>query len=335
LKQAPPQRDWNVLFMGSTNRPDVLDPALTRPGRFDRSMEVSFPDRTGRRSIVEYYLSRIKSDDSVDLEAIVADTPGYTPAQIMAAITKDAVRIAIFDNRNTVSQRDIDMAFQEQASGLENPIEELDPQQREQIAYHEAGHALAVYYLFPNRRIVRASIIRRANSLGHVRSVENIEIYAKELQEGVREIMVSLSGDIATRLKYFTAWTGMAGGWSSDYGHVRYWLAWLGEHGFFGPPVDNPTTLYQKEMQHFWKDSEAKTERLLKEHWPEIDAIAQALLIDGDLPGKEIVRIIKEVSGSNGHNPEQAEQVVLDAVAEKTEETPVLEPAVFEPLAMD
>ncbi len=321
LKQDPPQRDWNVLFMGSTNRPDVLDPALTRPGRFDRSIEVSFPDRTGRRSIVEYYLKRIKHDESVDVEAIVADTPGYTPAQIMAAITKDAVRMAIFDDRNRVSQRDIDLAFAEQASGLENPIEELDPQQREQIAYHEAGHALSIYYLFPDRRLVRATIIRRSGSLGHVRSVENIEKYARLLSEYVRQIMVSMAGDISAKIWFKEPWTGAAGGMGSDYDHVRNLLFRLGEYGYFGPPVDNPMSLYQQEMKSFWKDAESKTEKLLRDHWAEVDAIAQALLDNDDLSGQEIVRIIKEVSGRNGHHPEEARQVVLDAVAEKVPET--------------
>jgi len=327
LKQDIPQRNWSVLFMGSTNRPDVLDPALTRPGRFDRSIEVSFPDRTGRRSIVEYYLSKIKSDDSVDVEAIVADTPGYTPAQIMAAITKDAVRMAIFDNRNTVSQRDIDLAFAEQASGLENPIEELDPQQREQIAYHEAGHAVSIHYLFPDRRLVRATIIRRSGSLGHVRSVENIEKYARLLNEYVRQIMVSMAGDISAKIWFKEPWTGAAGGMGSDYDHVRNLLFRLGEYGYFGPPVDNPMVIYQQEMKHFWTDAEAKTEHLLREHWAEVDAIAKALLEQDDLPGKDIVRIIKEISGSNGHKPEESEQVVLEVVAEKA--------AVLEPQAAD
>ncbi len=113
--KTPPPRDWHVLFMGSTNRPDVLDPALTRPGRFDRMLEVSAPDKTGRREVVTYYLNQISIDESVDIEAIVQDTAWATPAKIMAAITKDAVRLALFDGRNKVAQRDIDQAFQEQA----------------------------------------------------------------------------------------------------------------------------------------------------------------------------------------------------------------------------
>ncbi|GAB4580481.1 MAG: AAA family ATPase [Anaerolineales bacterium] len=319
LRQPAPKRNWHVLFMGSTNRPDSLDAALIRPGRFDRMIAVEHPDRTGRRAIIEYYLSKIKHDATVDVEAIVSDTPGYTPAQIMAAITKDAVRLAIFDNRSLVSQRDIDMAFQEQASGLENPIEELEDIQREQIAYHEAGHAVAIYHLFPDRRIVRATIIRRSGSLGHVRSVENVEKYARPLKEYVKQIMVSLSGDIATRIRFNEPWTGMAGGYGSDYSMVRSLLFALFDSGYFGPPVDDPMRLYANEIKSFWEDAASKTERLLREYWPQVDAIAKALIQNGDLSGAEVNQILRGLPPSNGHRPEEIPAVVLDTVAEKRE----------------
>ena len=174
-KPVPP-RDWHILFMGSTNRPDVLDPALTRPGRFDRTVVVNKPDRAGRREMVKYYLNKIKTDESVDIEAIVSDTAWATPARIMSAITKDAVRLALFDGRERVAQHDIELAFQEQAMGLENPIEEMEEDQRRQVAYHEAGHAIVQYYLRPDERIVRVSIVRRSEALGYVLPVPNYDI---------------------------------------------------------------------------------------------------------------------------------------------------------------
>ncbi|HLF88084.1 MAG TPA: AAA family ATPase [Anaerolineales bacterium] len=315
LKQPPPPRDWHVLFMGSTNRPDTLDPALTRPGRFDRMIGVDPPDRTGRRAITQYYLSKIKHDDTVDVEAIVGDTSGYTPAQIMAAITKDAVRMAIFDNRDLVSQRDIDLAFQEQAMGLENPIEEMEEDQREQVAYHEAGHAVAVHYLMPEQRIVRATIIRRSGALGYVLPAAKFEVYSAPLTRWVRSIMVSLAGDISTRIKYYEPWSGTG----SDYQHVRNSLMALAMQGYFGPPVGDPTIIFKDKMENFWKDAEAKTDRLLRQHWAEVDAIAQILIEKGDLSGKEVVSIINRFASSNGQHPEEAKQAVLDVVAEKAD----------------
>jgi cell division protease FtsH len=309
LRKPVPQRDWHVLFMGSTNRPDSLDPALVRPGRFDRMIAVERPDRAGRRAIIEYYLNKIQHDDSVDVEAIVGDTPNYTPAQIMAAITKDAVRMAIFDDRDEVSQRDIDLAFQEQAMGLENPIEDMEDDQREQVAYHEAGHAVAKYHLMPEQRIVRATIIRRSNALGYVLSASNFEIHAYPLNYIVRSIMVSLAGDAATKVHLGEAWSGTGG----DYNQVRYGLMALGMQGFFGPPVANPEEIYRQEMRHFWLDAEAKTRRLLETHWAEVEAIAQELLVNGDMSGKDIVRVIKQINGEepsdNGHHQEEVDKV--------------------------
>jgi len=299
--KEPPERNWHVLFVGSTNRPDILDPALTRPGRLDRRIEVSAPDRMGRTAIIEYYLSKIRHDDSIDVEAIVSDTSNYTPAQIMAAITKDAVRLALFDGRDKVNQRDVDLAFQEQSMGLENPIEDLQEDQREQVAYHEAGHAIAVYYLMPEMRMVRATIIRRSNALGYVHSAMNYELHAYPLSYLVRRVMVSLAGDVATKLwSGGEAWSGTAG----DFQHVRALISFLRANGFFGPPIleRTMTDLPKTEMDgpivtRFWNKSEDSTERLLRDHWEELDAIAQALLEKGDLSGVEVVEIIQGITG--------------------------------------
>jgi cell division protease FtsH len=321
-----PEREWHVLFMGSTNRPDVLDPALTRPGRFDRMIEVAPPDRTGRTAIIEYYLSRIKHDDTIDIEAIVADTSGYTPAQIMSAITKDAVRIALFDNRNKVNQRDIDSAFQEQAMGLENPIEDMREDQRQQVAYHEAGHAVAVYYLMPEQRIVRATIIRRSHALGYVHSAENYELHSRRLSWYVRRILVSLSGDVATKIWDEEAWTGAAGG---DFINVRNSIYALAANGYFGPPVTDPKagvyswnlTEHESKFTRFWNQAEEKTTKMLRDHWEEVEAIALALLEKGDLTGKEVVEIIQDITGVYSRPGEE------ERIDELIEESSVSEPS--------
>lgn len=297
--QKPPPRDWHVLFMGSTNRPDVLDPALTRPGRFDRTLEVSAPDKTGRREIVKYYLDQISVDDSVDVEAIVQDTAWATPAKIMAAITKDAVRLALFDGRNKVAQRDIDQAFQEQAFGLEKPIEEMQEDQRRQIAYHEAGHAVAAHYYRPEHRIVRATIIGRGGgTLGYVQPVPKYEEYVTPLRVLVADIMVSLAGHVATKVFLGEYWTGAY----SDFDKVRGRIMHLAALGYFGPPVKQPSTMYsagefmgrEKEMEYFWTRLEEQCERFIRAHAAEVDAVANGLLRSESLTGDEVIAIIKQ-----------------------------------------
>jgi cell division protease FtsH len=294
-KPVPP-RDWHILFMGSTNRPDVLDPALTRPGRFDRTVVVNKPDRGGRREMVKYYLNKIRTDESVDIEAIVSDTSWATPARIMSAITKDSVRLALFDGRERVAQHDIELAFQEQAMGLENPIEEMEEDQRRQVAYHEAGHAVVQYYLRPDERIVRVSIVRRSEALGYVLPVPNYDIYALPLRTFVADILVSMAGHVATKLFLGEYWTGATG----DFQNVRGRLWQLAHYGYFGPPLDmqlQPGMSVAKDrtevVEKFWRKLEEQTEKILAEHAAEVHAVAQALLDRNDLTGRECIHVIR------------------------------------------
>jgi cell division protease FtsH len=316
-KPVPP-RDWHILFMGSTNRPDVLDPALTRPGRFDRTVVVNKPDRGGRREMVKYYLNKIKTDESVDVEAIVSDTAWATPARIMSAIMKDSVRLALFDGRERVAQHDIELAFQEQAMGLENPIEEMQEDQRRQVAYHEAGHAIVQYYLRPDERIVRVSIVRRSEALGYVLPVPNYDIYALPLRTFVADILVSMAGHVATKIFLGEYWTGA----TSDFQNVRARIWQLAHYGYFGPPLDmqlQPGMSAGKEktdiVEKFWRKLEEQTEQVLVTHSAEVHAVAQALLDRNDLTGKQCIEVIRNAA-INQDAPDS--ELLLRSLVEET-----------------
>src|SRR5215216_6097567 len=316
-KKPMPPRDWHILFMGSTNRPDVLDPALTRPGRFDRTVVVNKPDRGGRREMVKYYLNKIKTDETVDIEAIVSDTAWATPARIMSAITKDSVRLALFDDRDRVAQRDIELAFQEQAMGLENPIEEMEEDQRRQVAYHEAGHAVIQYHLRPDERIVRVSIVRRSEALGYVLPVSNYDVYALPLRTFVADILVSMGGHVATKLFLGEYWTGATG----DFQQVRGRLWQLAHYGYFGPPLDSSdagTKLMDKRndvIEVFWQKLEQQTEQILANHAAEVHAVAQALLERNDLTGKECIEVIRTAASTDQVDDSE---FLLKALVEET-----------------
>ena len=302
--KKPPARNWHVLFMGSTNRPDVLDPALTRPGRFDQMIEVGLPDRSGRRAIVEGYLSTIRHDDSVDVEAIVSNTPGASPAQMMAALTKDTVRIALFEHRNVVTQRDIDRALIHQLAGMENPIEEMDPEQRRSIAVHEAGHAVVVHYVLPEKRIGHLTILARGQTLGFMLPLDEVEQYSYPLRRIVADIMVALGGHAAVRIVYGEEWTGAY----SDYRQARDRFRHLYSLGYFGPPtgwissmadgLGAPAGAPPPEVNRLWQDLEDRTERLLRDHRGELMALTDALLERNELNTGEVLELL----GPNGHN---------------------------------
>jgi cell division protease FtsH len=322
LKKDPPKRDWHVLFMGSTNRPDVLDPALLRPGRFDQVIKVERPDRVGRREIVKGYLNKIKHDAAqIIVDDIVADTPRATPAQLMSAITKDAVRRAIFNERDYVIQRDIDQALQEQLVGMANPIEDMDPLQLRQVAYHEAGHAVIQHYVLPDQRISRVSVIRRSSgALGYMLPVDTDEIYAQPLRRMVGKIMVSLAGHIAAKVFMGEFWTGAI----SDYNNARTMFRVLAMHGYFGPPVAELFTdikelrFTDQRVERYWMQLEVQIEKMLIEHSDEVQALVEALLEKKDLSNQEVLAIL----GKNSLQLAEEEGFEFESVLEQLSLSP-------------
>jgi cell division protease FtsH len=300
-KEYKPKRNWHVMWMGSTNRPDVLDPALTRSGRLDTKIAVDPPDRASRRQIIQGYLNKIQHDETVDIEAIVADTAGMTPADIANAITKDAVRMAFFDGRKKVSQRDIDKALMEQTIGMETPVEEMDESQRRVLAYHEAGHAVAQYYVMPDQKIVRATIVRLSTGAqGHVMPVDTIDQHVEPVMRYAYEIIVSLAGRAAEKIL-----TGeMFASTGSDYRNVQINLWKLAVYGYFGPRLamrfgafsgDNIGAMMAQDdvLERYWLQMEQVTEKLLRRHWKEVTALAEELLVKNTLNGKEVVEVIE------------------------------------------
>ncbi|MEK7280848.1 MAG: AAA family ATPase, partial [Chloroflexota bacterium] len=255
---AQPKRNWHVMVMGATNRAQDLDAALLRPGRFDVQIQVDPPDRMGRREIIKGYLGKIRCDkalgDTAEIEALVEATPGYTPAQIMSAITKGAVRIALFQGAKEVSYQHIDKALEEQRFGLEQPIEELEPRQRELLAYHESGHAVAAHYLHPTHRLNRLTIIRHSEALGYLEHLPPTEIYALPLEDLVRDIRISYAGHVAARGHFKKNWTGGSG----DFQNIHQRINALAAHGYFGIPLpsnpnpDGIAKLLEKEDIKTW-----------------------------------------------------------------------------------
>ncbi|NJM41436.1 MAG: AAA family ATPase [Anaerolineae bacterium] len=301
-RRYTPKRNWHVMWMGSTNRPEVLDPALTRSGRLDTKIAVDAPDRASRRLIIQGYLNKIKSDDTVDVEAIVADTIGMTPADIMTAITKNAVRIAFFDGRKLVGQKDIDKAFLELMDGLEMPIEEFDEGQRRVLAYHEAGHAITQYYMMPEQKIVRATIVRLSTgSYGHMAHAPTVEQHIRPVNHLAYGIIVSMAGREAEKIFSGEMFQSVGG----DFPNIRMRMLLLIENGFFGPPLaggqEGPGGISYNQYAHdadktlkkYWLMMEDATNRLLRKHWREVTALAEELLVRNTLSGKEVVEVIE------------------------------------------
>jgi cell division protease FtsH len=156
LRRNPPKPQKRVLTIGATNRMQALDPALLRPGRFDKKLRIDAPDTEGRRDIFDYYLSKMAHDDSMDPVVLSTETPGYTPADIKYLLN-ETLRYALFAGRRYMTYRDFQLAKPEHEMGLRTPIKHLTREAKERLAYHEAGHAVAVRLFQPEHRISRVS----------------------------------------------------------------------------------------------------------------------------------------------------------------------------------
>lgn len=291
----PPLQLGYVLFIGATNRPEVLDSALTRPGRLGKTIQVDRPDRAGRRAIIQGYLNKVAHRE-VNMEALVDNLSGATPAQIKDGILTDSVRIAYFKGEDRVTQDDIEAGLMEQILGLANPISDLEPEQETQIATHEAGHAVAEYHLMHKEKIVRLSIIRRSRTLGVMVPRSMTDIYAMSRDEVICDLMVSLAGYAACTVVMGKPWTGAAG----DLSNVLRIVQLMVSNGFFGP------TSYLRAAMGEWNEGGeggddkfkftdeclARVEDFLRAHLTEVLAVRDLLLEKKELPGDEVIALL-------------------------------------------
>lgn len=188
-----------VLTIAATNLPEALDPALLRPGRFDRKIVVDAPSAEGRREIIEYYLRKVKYDPNIPIDYMVYDTIGYTPAAIRYVIN-EAVVHAHFAGRNYITYEDFTAAREMHELGLRQPIRSMTEEERRRIAYHEAGHALAQFLLQPRNRVVKVSIIRHGEALGFSATKPTEERFTRTRDEIMAEIQVALASRAAEEL---------------------------------------------------------------------------------------------------------------------------------------
>jgi cell division protease FtsH len=167
LRRKPPKPQRRVLVIGATNRIGALDPALLRPGRFDKKIRVDTPDMLGRMEILEYYLQKYAHDETMDPAILATETPGYTPADLKYLLN-ESLRYAFFEGRSYITYRDFMRAQPEHETGLRSPLKHMSQESRRRLAYHEAGHAVAVRLFMPHHRISRITIIRQGFAFGHV-----------------------------------------------------------------------------------------------------------------------------------------------------------------------
>lgn len=197
-----------VIIMAATNRPEILDPALLRPGRFDRHVAIDRPDLIGRKKILEVHSKQVTLAPSVDLEIIAARTPGFAGADL-ANLVNEAALHAARTERNAVDMDDFSEAIDRVAGGLEKKSRIINPKEKETVAFHEAGHAL-VAEARPNAdRVGKISIIPRGiAALGYTQQIPTEDRYLLKKSELLDRIDVLLGGRVAEELVFGDVSTG-------------------------------------------------------------------------------------------------------------------------------
>jgi cell division protease FtsH len=289
LRRSPPKLERRVLTMGATNRIHALDKALLRAGRFDKKIRVDAPDLEGRRDIIEYYMSNMAHDETMDPLVLAAETQNYTPADIKYLLN-EALRYALFDGRTYVTYEDFRRAQPEHEYGMRSPIRNLDPVDKYRLAAHEAGHAVALRIYQPMYRISRITIIRQGMAHGYVSwqptMDDPVSLWTYEqLMNRLRVAIAGKAGEME-----FCGEGAQTLGVGGDFAGIRYVLDAMANAGMFGalgasrPEAEE--TMRMKEELFLTVLSEVRL--ILRTHHEMVEALITELLKHDELLANEV-----------------------------------------------
>jgi cell division protease FtsH len=199
----------NIILIAATNRPDILDPALLRPGRFDRQIVVDRPDRHGRRKILEVHAKGKPLSPDIDLETLAAGTPGFTGADL-ANLVNEAALLAARRGKKTIEQEELEEGIMRVIAGPEKKTRIFTEEERRITAYHELGHAIVGHYLDQESEVHKISIIGRGQALGYTISLPREDRYLTTRKSLMANLAMTLGGRAAEEIVFSEVTTGAA-----------------------------------------------------------------------------------------------------------------------------
>ena len=325
-----------LLILAATNRPEVLDPALLRPGRFDRRVIVDRPDLKGRVSILKVHAKNVSLDETVELEGIALATSGAVGSDLANMINEAAI-LAVKNGRKAVSQKDLLEAVEVVLVGKEKKDRILSMEERRIVSYHEVGHALVSALQKDSEPVQKITIVPRTmGALGYVMHVPEEEKYLNTKKELEAMLVGYLGGRAAEEIVFDTVTTGAANdieqatkvarAMITQYGmSERFGLMGLAEtqnQYLDGRAVmncgDSTATEIDHEVMKLLKYSYDEAKRLLSENREALDKIAEFLIERETITGKEFMKIFREIKGES--EPKEKPRIVENKVEEK--ETP-------------
>ena len=300
----------NVILIAATNRPDVLDPALLRPGRFDRQVTVTNPDVRGREAILKVHVRKVPLAKDVSLTVVARGTPGFSGAEL-ANLVNEAALIAARKNKRKVTSADFDEAKDKVLMGNERKSVAMDEKEKRNTAYHEAGHAICTLHVPEADPIHKATIIPRGRALGMVQQLPEKDQYsysrakmhstltifmggrvAEELMFGYDAVTSGASSDISAATNLARSMV-MEWGMSDKLGPIRY--SENSNEVFLGKSVtqnqnmsEETASLVDEEIKAFVNQGYENAKKILTEHREDWEKLAEALMEYETLTGEEI-----------------------------------------------
>ena len=304
-----------LLVLAATNRPEVLDPALLRPGRFDRRIIVDKPDLKGRVDVLKVHAKDVKMDESVNLEEIALATSGAVGSDLANMINEAAIN-AVKNGRQVVSQKDLFEAVEVVLVGKEKKDRIMSAEERRIVSYHEVGHALVTALQKNTEPVQKITIVPRTmGALGYVMQTPEEEKFLNTKKELEAMIVVALGGRAAEEIVFDTVTTGASNDIEQATKIARAMITQYGMSDRFGlmglesiqnryldgRPVLNcgeaTASQIDEEVMRMLKSSYEEAKRLLSENRDALDRIAAFLIEKETITGKEFMKIFREVKG--------------------------------------
>ena len=297
--------DKGVILMAATNRPDILDTALMRPGRFDRQIGIDRPDLKGREAIFNVHLNNIKKSDNISPFVLAEMTPGFAGADI-ANVCNEAALIAARRNKTAVDMEDFNSALDRVIGGLEKKNKLISPDEKKIIAYHEAGHAVCGWYLEHASPLIKVTIVPRGiGTLGYAQYLPKEE-YITRTEQLLDQICMTFGGRAAEKTVFGKISTGAQSdldqvtkmaysmisvfGMNDEVGQVSFYG--LSNESFHKPFSDETASLIDEEVRKLLQAQYERAQQLLQERREELEIIAQTLLDKEVLHKSDIERLI-------------------------------------------
>jgi cell division protease FtsH len=336
--------DAGVIILAATNRPDVLDSALLRPGRFDRQISIDKPDILGRESIFNVHLKPIKIDSAVDAKKLAAQTPGFAGAEI-ANVCNEAALIAARKNKKKVDMSDFQDAIDRVIGGLEKKNKIISPEEKKIVAFHEAGHAVAGWFLEHADPLVKVSIVPRGvAALGYAQYLPK-EQFLYQTEQLLDEMCMALGGRAAEELVFGKISTGALSdleritkmaysivtvyGMNDKIGNVSFFDSKQSDYSFTKPYSESTAEIIDQEVKKLIQEAYDRTKKLLKDKHEELNIVANELLEKEIIFQQDLERLIGKrpfeeptnyQRATNGHQNEEDSKAIEQLKSEvKTE----------------